>query len=139
MKISKAIILLFMQLYCKKGTDKKGNAVAIMDHRNYGHGFFGTLIWAIIFLATAHFLNYQNWVLLGFVLATPTAFLAGVIWELWQSRTAIIKFSWRDVFASNFWFLPLYFVSMAHYFLYNNAYKAAEREFFIWLKEGKNW
>lgn len=125
----KNLILLFFYLYHQPGKDRLGNDRAVWDHRNFLHGFLGTLIWAIVFLATAHLLNYKGWVLLGWLLGTLVAFSVALIWELIQKQDPNKRFSWRDVWASNWWFLPLYFVVFASIFVAKKAYLRAEKEF----------
>ena len=120
----KTIIKIFMHLYCRKE-----QGFVVMDERNYLHGFLGSLVWAFAFLVTAELKDYENWVLLGALLGFISAFFAAIAWELIQDLDKDKRFTWRDVWATNIWFIPLWFLANIIRKVAPTEYREVEKEF----------
>lgn len=127
----KQVIKLFMYLYEKVGLDTNtGRKAMVMDWRNYGHGFFATIIGVVALFGVAEYMNYDAyWALFGISAALGLAFIAGIAVEIFQMTTIDgYEFNWQDVWATNIWFLPLFFIYGFLHLLAPKAYREAEKE-----------
>lgn len=140
-QIMKQIMKLFMKLYHKPASINEDGIYSSLDFRNIGHGFLiGFIGWFIAFFTMAEILNYENWPIYGAIFATISSWVVAVLWESYQNANPDKRFSWRDVWASNFWFIILFIFTNMGFLFFRKEYTEASKEFSIWFKEeGRFW